>query len=75
MVSAIELFDNLRFHSVFLLSVEGFLYYVPHMYEGLSVVFPMWRLLLVIGTHVWCLLIFFRILLVILQKARRLVLS
>ena len=74
-VLLIDLISMLRFHAEFLLAVGRLLYCVHPMFEGLSGVVPMWRLLLGIGTHERCLLMDGRILLIVFQRARRLVLT
>ena len=73
MVSVIDLFTVLRFHTELLLSVEGVHYLVHPICEGLSGVGPTWRIFLSIGTHYSCLPMNGRIFLGILQRVRRLV--
>ena len=66
-------FSMLVFNAVFLRAVGGVIYWFRPICERFSGVYPTWRLLLVIGTHEWCLLIVGRILLGVFQRARNLI--
>ena len=73
MVPVIEHFPMLRFCEGFLLKVKGLLYCIHKICGGISGVCTTWCLVLIVGTHEWCILIGERILLGIFHWARRLV--